>query len=161
MTVQNITIQWFCGFSAQVTAIYLIVPILISGFPESFQPNRNPALSRPLQFDPPRVFPPSPCHSVFKYEGREPSDDSWIGDIYVSTDEVLVGMRLDITLDRPARLLSVSKLCIFIISVIYPENLKDPYDPIDSYSLPILVDQQNLKLHEKVSIELIILTPLF
>jgi len=95
---------------AQTLKLQFPLILYFSGFPESHQLNRNPGLSRPLQYDPPRVFPPSPCHLVFQYEGREPNKDSWNGDIYVSTDEVLVGMRLDITLDRPARLLSVCNI---------------------------------------------------
>ncbi|EEB20276.1 hypothetical protein Phum_PHUM609370 [Pediculus humanus corporis] len=77
-----------------------------SGFPESHQPDINNHYSRPLQYEPARVFPASPCLKVFKYEGREPEEDRWFADIYVTVDEVLNGMRLDITLDRPAELLT-------------------------------------------------------
>ncbi|KAK6621253.1 hypothetical protein RUM43_011559 [Polyplax serrata] len=77
-----------------------------AGFPESHQPNINHHYSRPLQYEPARAFPASPCLNVFKYEGREPEEDRWYADIYVTTDEVLNGMRLDITLDRPAELLT-------------------------------------------------------
>lgn len=50
-------------------------------------------------------FPHSPCPGIFSYEGSEPENDHWYGVILVSTDEALVGVRLDIRFDRPAQLL--------------------------------------------------------
>ncbi|XP_075219545.1 uncharacterized protein LOC142323596 [Lycorma delicatula] len=52
-----------------------------------------------------QFHPQSPCPSVFTYEGSEPEQDHWYGVILVSTDESLVGVRLDIRFDRPAELL--------------------------------------------------------
>ncbi|PNF27882.1 hypothetical protein B7P43_G08304 [Cryptotermes secundus] len=49
--------------------------------------------------------PPSPCPSVFSYEGREAEKDKWFGVILVTTEELLTGLRLDLMLDRPASLL--------------------------------------------------------
>jgi hypothetical protein len=53
--------------------------------------------------------PPSPCPSVFSYEGREAEKDRWFGVILVTTEELLTGLRLDLMLDKPASLLGVSK----------------------------------------------------
>jgi hypothetical protein len=53
--------------------------------------------------------PPSPCPSVFSYEGREAEKDRWFGVILVTTEELLTGLRLDLMLDRPASLLGVSR----------------------------------------------------
>ncbi|XP_021913624.1 serine protease gd-like, partial [Zootermopsis nevadensis] len=49
--------------------------------------------------------PPSPCPSVFSYEGQEAEKDQWFGVILVTTEELLAGLRLDLRLDKPASLL--------------------------------------------------------
>jgi hypothetical protein len=54
--------------------------------------------------------PPSPCPSVFSYEGQEAEKDRWFGVILVTTEETLTGLRLDLTLNKPVNLLGVSKL---------------------------------------------------
>lgn len=53
--------------------------------------------------------PASPCPRVFFYEGAEPERDRWYGAVLLSTEESLVGVRLDIKLDRPSQILVVSK----------------------------------------------------
>ncbi|XP_029343478.1 serine proteinase stubble isoform X2 [Acyrthosiphon pisum] len=50
--------------------------------------------------------PPSPCPDIFTYEGSEPENNRWYGEISLRTDESLVGIRLDIELDRPSDLMS-------------------------------------------------------
>jgi hypothetical protein len=55
------------------------------------------------------LHPPSPCPSVFSYEGREAEKDRWFGVILVTTEELLTGLRLDLMVDRPASLLGVSR----------------------------------------------------
>lgn len=52
--------------------------------------------------------PPSPCPDIFDYEGSEPENNRWYGEISLRTDESLVGIRLDIELDRPSDLMVVS-----------------------------------------------------
>lgn len=52
--------------------------------------------------------PPSPCPDIFSYEGAEPENNRWYGEISLRTDESLVGIRLDIELDRPSDLMVVS-----------------------------------------------------
>lgn len=54
------------------------------------------------------AHPPSPCPDVFAYEGSEPEYNRWYGEISLITDESLVGIRLDVELDRPADLMVVS-----------------------------------------------------
>ncbi|XP_050441515.1 uncharacterized protein LOC126846270 [Adelges cooleyi] len=51
------------------------------------------------------VHPPSPCPDIFAYEGTEPENNRWYGEISLRTDESLVGIRLDIELDRPSDLM--------------------------------------------------------
>ncbi|XP_046683966.1 LOW QUALITY PROTEIN: serine proteinase stubble-like [Homalodisca vitripennis] len=51
------------------------------------------------------LHPSSLCPSVFSYEGSQPEHERWYGIILLSTDESLVGVRIDIRLDRPAELL--------------------------------------------------------
>ena len=55
------------------------------------------------------VHPASPCPGVFSYEDKQADRDKWFGVVLISTEEVLTGLRLDITLDRPADLLGVSR----------------------------------------------------
>lgn len=49
--------------------------------------------------------PPSPCPDIFTYEGSEPENNRWYGEISLRTDESLVGIRLDVELDRPSDLM--------------------------------------------------------
>lgn len=56
------------------------------------------------------LHPVSPCPSVFSYEGTESEHDRWFGTVLLSTDESLVGVRLDIKLDRPTQILVVRYL---------------------------------------------------
>ncbi|KAF0768506.1 serine proteinase stubble-like isoform X1 [Aphis craccivora] len=51
------------------------------------------------------AHPPSPCPDTFVYEGSEPENNRWYGEISLRTDESLVGIRLDVELDRPADLM--------------------------------------------------------
>ncbi|KAL1454080.1 hypothetical protein WDU94_010367 [Cyamophila willieti] len=51
------------------------------------------------------LHPSSPCPSIFSYEGAEPEADRWYGEIVVTTREYLVGVRLNIQLDRRSHLL--------------------------------------------------------
>ena len=54
--------------------------------------------------------PASPCPRVFYYEGAEPERDRWYGAVLLSTEESLVGVRLDIKLDRPSQILVVRSI---------------------------------------------------
>lgn len=54
------------------------------------------------------AHPISPCPDVFKYEGEEPEHNQWYGEIWLKTVQSLVGIRLDIELDRPSDLMVVS-----------------------------------------------------
>uniref|UniRef100_A0A8D8RLH0 Peptidase S1 domain-containing protein n=1 Tax=Cacopsylla melanoneura TaxID=428564 RepID=A0A8D8RLH0_9HEMI len=51
------------------------------------------------------LHPSSPCPSVFSYEGAEPEADRWYGEVVVTTRDYLVGVRLNIQLDRRSHLL--------------------------------------------------------
>ncbi|XP_025205868.1 serine proteinase stubble-like isoform X3 [Melanaphis sacchari] len=51
------------------------------------------------------AHPPSPCPDTFTYEGSEPENNRWYGEISLRTDESLVGIRLDVELDRQADLM--------------------------------------------------------
>lgn len=62
------------------------------------------------------AHPPSPCPDVFAYEGSEPEINKWYGEISLRTDENLVGVRLNIELDRPSDLMVVSFLCKIVFS---------------------------------------------
>lgn len=53
------------------------------------------------------LHPSSPCPSVFSYEGSQPENERWYGIALLSTDESLVGVRIDVKLDRPAEILVV------------------------------------------------------
>ncbi|XP_067015707.2 uncharacterized protein [Anabrus simplex] len=50
-------------------------------------------------------LPPSPCPSVFSYEGRTAERDRWYGVVLVTTDAPLTGLRLDVKLSRPAHIM--------------------------------------------------------
>ncbi|XP_049839668.1 uncharacterized protein LOC126284636 isoform X1 [Schistocerca gregaria] len=52
-----------------------------------------------------RRHPGSPCPRVFTYEGDEAEPDRWYGTVMLATDEPLIGIRLDVQLDRPAKIL--------------------------------------------------------
>lgn len=59
------------------------------------------------------AHPPSPCPDIFSYEGSEPENNRWYGEISLRTDESLVGIRLDIELDRPSDLMVVSFMIVY------------------------------------------------
>jgi hypothetical protein len=54
------------------------------------------------------LHPSSPCPSVFSYDGAGPETDRWYGEIVVNSAEYLVGVRLNIQLDRQSHLMVVS-----------------------------------------------------
>ncbi|KAI5695984.1 hypothetical protein M8J75_006418 [Diaphorina citri] len=51
------------------------------------------------------LHPSSPCPSVFSYDGAGPETDRWYGEIVVNSAEYLVGVRLNIQLDRQSHLM--------------------------------------------------------
>lgn len=53
------------------------------------------------------AYPKSPCPGVFTYEGSEPVNNRWYAVISLSSDENLMGVRLDVDLDRYAELIVV------------------------------------------------------
>ncbi|XP_054279551.1 serine proteinase stubble-like isoform X2 [Macrosteles quadrilineatus] len=51
------------------------------------------------------LHPISPCPSIFHYEGTQPENERWYGVVLLDTEESLVGVRIDIRLDRRAEVL--------------------------------------------------------
>lgn len=88
-----------------VLVMFLVLPSYLSAAKDSSESYGNVERARHKNN---LHHPPSPCPSVFSYEGREAEKDRWFGVILVTTEELLTGLRLDLTLDRPASLLGVS-----------------------------------------------------
>lgn len=57
------------------------------------------------------AHPKSPCPGVFAYEGSEPVNNRWYAVISLRSDEMLMGVRLDVDLDRHAELIVV-RICV-------------------------------------------------
>ncbi|XP_071443119.1 serine protease gd-like [Hetaerina americana] len=53
----------------------------------------------------PRLAWPSPCPGVFSYLRNAAGSDTWYGTLTLTSPEAIVGIRLDIELDKPSRIL--------------------------------------------------------
>jgi hypothetical protein len=97
------------GCSLQVSLFVVFVLILPPHLPAEKHSGENYGNVQRSRRKTDLHHPPSPCPSVFSYEGRQAEKDRWFGVILVTTEELLTGLRLDVMLDKPASLLGVSK----------------------------------------------------
>jgi hypothetical protein len=97
------------GCSLHVSLVVVFVLVLPSYLPAEKHSGENYGSVERSRRKTNLQHPPSPCPSVFSYEGREAENDRWFGVILVTTEELLTGLRLDVRLDKPASLLGVSK----------------------------------------------------
>lgn len=111
-SVLNIIWWWMClqmGCSLHVSLVVVFVLVLPSNLPAEKNSGQNYGSVERSRRKTDLQHPPSPCPSVFSYEGQEAEKDQWFGVILVTTEELLAGLRLDMRLDKPASLLGVRK----------------------------------------------------
>jgi hypothetical protein len=104
--------QWMflqMGCRLHISLVLLIFLVLLSRLSAAKDSSENYGSVERARRKTNLHHPPSPCPSVFSYEGREAEKDKWFGVILVTTEELLTGLRLDLMLDKPASLLGVSK----------------------------------------------------